>query len=107
MKYFYTLIIILLIQPVYASTKDKCIDGNYSICRKILNEYGSSSNKIGATDFFYKVCSSDKLNIQCKIISSLKNETMKKTLELSTRISGGFVITGKLIDKIYLIQPTK
>jgi len=107
MKFILALSVFLGIQAVQAATQQACLDGNVSACKEIFNEYGRTTNKNGAVDFFTKVCASEKLSLKCQVISALPSETLKKLLELHKADSSSFVIDGLALSKIYQIDPVK
>ncbi len=98
------MIILLGSQITYGATKAECISGNFAACEKIIRDYGSTSDKTGATEFFSNAWSSQNLSINCQIISVSRSETLKKSLELAGKNSAQFIVTGSKVDKIYLIS---
>lgn len=94
-------------QYSFGATKTECFDGSISACTEIMNDYGRTSNKRGAIEFFNTACASQNLRVNCQIITTDKSETMKKALEVA-RVDGAlFVMSGSKADKIYLMSSTK
>jgi len=61
----------------------------------------------GAVELFEKACSSQSLKVSCQVVSSLKSDTLKKSLEMARPDAGSFIINGSKIDKIYQISELK
>lgn len=107
MNSLYVLLVIFGTQTSFGATKNECLNGNFEACKKIISDYGSTSDKTGAIDFFENACSSQNLKINCQIVSVKQSETLKKSLELANYSSAQFIVTGSKINKIYLISPTE
>jgi len=92
-----------------AATSTECLNGNFNSCLEIFNKYGSQSDKKGAVELFTKACTSETLNVSCRIVSVKKSETMGKVLEMGRKTypSGSFVMSGQKFDKIYQISEIK
>lgn len=107
MKFNLALLFFLSIQSAQAATQKDCLDGSVSVCKEIINEYGATSNRTGAVEFFAKVCASEKLKLKCQVTSVLPSETLKKAMEVHTAGSSSFIIDGLTLSKIYQIEPVK
>jgi hypothetical protein len=94
-------------QYLLAATKNECINGNFESCKEIVNGYGRTTDKSGATEFFAAACASQNLKISCQIITSDKSETLKKTMDFYSKDSALFVMNGDKTDKIYKIVQVK
>ena len=107
MKFILGWIVFLCFQAAQAATQQACLDGSVSACKEIFNDYGRTTNRNGAVEFFAKVCASEKLKLQCQVMSASPSETIKKALELHKADSSSFIIDGLTLSKIYQIDPVK
>lgn len=98
---------LFLARSTFAATKTDCLSGNFSACKEILNKYGSTSDRNGATEFFANACASQNLKVICEVISTEKSETVKRSLEVASTNSAVFVISGPKVDKIYKVSAIK
>jgi hypothetical protein len=104
MKYIGAGLVFLLGQHSFSATKSECLSGDYSACKDIFNQYGRSSEKIGAIEFFGDVCASQNLKVTCEVFSIEKSETLRKTLELGRAESSIFIMSGAKVDKLYRLS---
>jgi hypothetical protein len=105
MKKVFIAIGVTFVLNSHASQKDQCLTGNYLTCHKLLSEYGSSSNKNGAVELFNNVCGSSKFKLDCRILTVLNENAVKKTLDIANAKSVSFVISKKSYSKIYQVTP--
>ena len=99
-----SLLLLVLSLSAFASTPKECLDGNFRACQNIIEDYGRTSNKMGATSFLKRVCSSEKLKVICKTTITEKSDTISKALELANPHVALLIINGKNKDKIYQIS---
>lgn len=104
MKNLLAIILCFCFNFSFASTKSECLSGNFTSCKVKMNNYGRTSKKDDAVDFFSQSCSSENLKIKCEIISVDPSNSLKKVMALAKTSSALFTISGKKFNKIYIMS---